>query len=62
MLDYFNQMIKPLSDELGEMLDGEAMVNSFPNWKENGITHVHVLDRNIEYELVNGEWVEKAPF
>lgn len=46
-----------------EFIDGEALVNSFPPYTDDkGITHVHVLDLDIEYELVNGEWKERAVF
>ena len=42
---------------------GDEKVNTFPPHRDTqGITHIHVSDTGKEYELVNNEWKEKAPF
>ena len=43
-----------------ETLDKVGVVGNYTDG--NGITHIHVLDLSKEYELIDGEWIEKAPF
>lgn len=33
------------------------------NWTDSeGITHIYINDDWREYELINGQWVERSPF
>lgn len=45
-----------------ETLEDPRVGEFLPYTDTEGITHIHVLDLGISYELVNGEWVEEAPF
>lgn len=37
-------------------------VNDLGNWSKDGINHIHIFYIPQEHKLVNGKWVEVAPF
>lgn len=45
-----------------QILDDPKINEQVSYTDTEGITHVHVFDSGVSYELVDGEWVEKAPF
>lgn len=46
-----------------QALFGDEKVNELDHWTdESGITHIHVFDTGGEYELVDDQWIERAPF
>lgn len=65
LTQYFDTEIKPLADRLAELMDGEAKVNDLSHYDHDGIKHIFVFDEDFAhdgYELIDGQWVEKAPF
>lgn len=44
-------------------VSGDENVNAFPPHRDaQGVTRVHVADFGKDYELVDGEWIERMPF
>lgn len=53
--EHFEEVLFPVQDDL--------RINDLGNYTDdNGITHIYVSDIDKAWELLNGEWVEKAPF
>lgn len=61
-------MLEQLTDDFVEIMtavfgSGEEKVNDLGNYKDaNGITHIYVMDQDTEFELIDGNWTEKAVF
>lgn len=53
--DYFDHVFSPILDD--------PRINDLGNYTdEEGITHIHVMDTDDVWELVDGQWKAKAPF
>lgn len=55
VVDAVLRVNKAANDELDK-------VNDLNNWSKDNVTHIHVFYVSQGHKLVNGAWVESAPF
>lgn len=57
------KIVEDFIQDLHEQQFEDTRVGETPNYTDqNGVTHIIVGDTNKQYELVDGQWVEKMPF